>query len=150
MPIQPLSEILMRSTALTIALLVATSAHAQRSPTDTAITSRRATRIADSVLRLMTLEEKLGQITQAPAGWGQTGPAVDAGGEQAVREGKLGSFLSLWGAETTRRMQRIAVQESRLKIPLIFGYDVIHGMRTIFPVPLAMAASWDSASLSGW
>ena len=94
----------------------------------------------------MTLEEKLGQITQAPAGWGQTGPTVDAGGEQQVRDGKLGSFLSLWGAETTRRMQRIAVEQSRLKIPLIFGFDVIHGMRTIFPVPLAMAATWDSAS----
>ena len=114
--------------------------------TDTAITGRRASRIADSVLALMTLEEKLGQLTQAPAGWGQTGPSVDAGGEQQVREGKLGSFLSLWGADVTRRMQRIAVTESRLKIPLIFGYDVIHGMRTIFPVPLAMAATFDSAA----
>ncbi|MEX2153989.1 MAG: beta-glucosidase BglX [Gemmatimonadaceae bacterium] len=116
------------------------------SPTDTAITSRRATRIADSVLALMTLEEKLGQLTQAPAGWGQTGPTVDAAGEQLVREGKLGSILSLWGADVTRRMQRVAVEESRLRIPLIFGYDVIHGMRTIFPVPLAMAATFDSAA----
>jgi beta-glucosidase len=94
----------------------------------------------------MTLEEKLGQITQAPAGYGQTGPTVDAGGEQAVREGKIGSFLSLYGAEVTRKMQRIAVEESRLHIPLVFGYDVIHGMRTIFPVPLAEAASFDSAA----
>ena len=116
------------------------------SPTDTAITSRRATRIADSVLALLTLEEKFGQLTQAPAGWGQTGPSVDAGGEQQVREGKLGSFLSLWGADVTRRMQRIAVEQSRRRIPLLFGYDVIHGMRTIFPVPLAMAATFDSAA----
>jgi len=123
----------------TIALLCAFSQGRAQTP-------QRASRIADSVLALMTLEEKLGQITQAPAGWGQTGPAVDAGGEQQVREGKVGAFLALWGAETTRRMQRIAVQESRLHIPLIFGYDVIHGMRTIFPVPLAMAASWDSAA----
>jgi len=108
--------------------------------------SSQPSRIADSVLALMTLEEKLGQITQAPAGWGQTGPTVEAGGEQLVREGKLGSFLSLWGAEVTRRMQRIAVEQSRLHIPLIFGYDVIHGMRTIFPVPLAMAATFDSAA----
>lgn len=107
---------------------------------------QRISRIADSVLALMTLEEKLGQITQAPAGWGQTGPAVDAGGEQQVREGKLGSFLSLWGVQTTRNMQRIAVEQSRLRIPLIFGYDVIHGMRTIFPVNLAMAATFDSAA----
>jgi beta-glucosidase len=131
--------------ALLSALLASSFSAPLNAQTDTAITGRRATRIADSVLALMTLEEKLGQLTQAPAGWGQTGPAVDAGGEQQVRDGKLGSFLSLWGAEVTRRMQRIAVTESRLKIPLIFGYDVIHGMRTIFPVPLAMAATFDSA-----
>jgi beta-glucosidase len=107
---------------------------------------RAHSRVADSILALMTLEEKLGQITQAPAGYGQTGPMVDAGGEQQVKEGKLGSFLSLWGADVTRRMQRIAVEQSRLKIPLIFGYDVIHGMRTIFPVPLALAATFDSTA----
>lgn len=140
-------------TAGIMAAVLSQYAHAQTtlrdatgSPTDTAITSRHASRIADSVLALMTLEEKLGQLTQAPAGWGQTGPSVDAGREQEVREGKLGSFLALWGAEVTRRMQRIAVEESRLRIPLIFGYDVIHGMRTIFPVPLAMASSFDSAA----
>ena len=132
--------------ALLSALLSALLPAALLAQTDTAITGRRATRIADSVLALMTLEEKLGQLTQAPAGWGQTGPSVDAGGEQQVREGTLGSFLSLWGADVTRRMQRIAVTESRLRIPLLFGYDVIHGMRTIFPVPLAMAATFDSAA----
>jgi hypothetical protein len=132
--------------ALGTTLLLAVPASAQRSPTDTAITSRRASRLADSVLALMTLDEKLGQLTQAPAGWGPTGPTVDAAGELLVREGKLGSILSLWGADATRRMQSIAVRESRLRIPLLFGYDVIHGMRTIFPVPLAMAASFDSAA----
>ena len=134
------------SPALRAALMTALMTVPATAQTDTAITGRRASRIADSVLALMTLEEKLGQITQAPAGWGQTGPTVDAGGEQQVRDGKLGSFLSLWGADVTRRMQRIAITESRLKIPLIFGYDVIHGMRTIFPVPLAMAATFDSAA----
>src|SRR5215212_2634820 len=63
------------------------------SPTDTAITSRRASRIADSVLALMTLDEKLGQLTDAPAGYGQTGPMVDAGGERDVRAGRVGNFL---------------------------------------------------------
>ena len=106
----------------------------------------RTSRIADSVLRLMTLEEKLGQITQSPPNFGQTGPYVDAGGEQQAREGKFGSFLGISGVEATRRLQRIAVEQSRLKIPLIFGFDVIHGMRTIFPVPLAMAATFDSAA----
>jgi beta-glucosidase len=94
----------------------------------------------------MTLDEKLGQLTDVPAGYGQTGPTVDAGGERDVRAGKIGAFLSLYGADVTRKMQRIAVEESRLHIPLVFGYDVIHGMRTIFPVPLAEAASFDSAA----
>jgi beta-glucosidase len=115
------------------------------SPTDTAILSRRAARIADSVLARMTLDEKLGQLTQSPAGFDQTGPKVDAAGDQQVRDGKIGSFLGVYGADVTRRVQRIAVEESRLHIPLLFGYDVIHGMRTIFPVPLAEAASFDSA-----
>ncbi|MEO8564360.1 MAG: glycoside hydrolase family 3 N-terminal domain-containing protein [bacterium] len=116
------------------------------SPTDTAITSRNAARIAESLLARMTTEEKLGQLTQSPAGYGQTGPTVDAAGEQDVRAGRVGAFLSLYGADVVRKMQRIAVEESRLKIPLLFGYDVIHGMRTIFPVPLGEAASFDSAA----
>ena len=94
----------------------------------------------------MTLEEKLGQLTQTPAGADQTGPTVDAEGRQQVRDGKLGSFLNLYGAEVTRRMQREAVEGSRLHIPLLFGFDVIHGMRTIFPIPLAIAATFDSSA----
>jgi beta-glucosidase len=105
----------------------------------------RDARIADSLLALMTLDEKLGQLTQSPAGYGQTGPTVDAAGERDVRAGRVGSFLSLYGADVTKKMQRVAVEESRLHIPLIFGYDVIHGMRTIFPIPLGEAASFDSA-----
>ena len=127
-------------------LVAATPAMTQPSQAQLAMIPPRASHIADSVLKLMTLEEKLGQITQSPAGFGQTGPTVDAAGEQQVRKGQLGSFLGLYGADVTRRMQRIAVEESRLHIPLIFGYDVIHGMRTIFPIPLAMAATFDSAA----
>jgi beta-glucosidase len=100
-------------------------------------------RLADSLLALMTFEEKLGQLTMAPAQWNQTGPAAAAGGEDQVRKGHIGSFLSFWGAAATRRMQRIAVEESRLRIPLLFAHDVIHGWRTVFPVPLAEAASFD-------
>ena len=112
----------------------------------TPLISRRANRIADSLLAMMTIEEKLGQLTQLPAGSDQTGPTVDAGGLAQVRAGQLGAFLNLWGADVTRRFQRVAVEESRLHIPLLLGYDVIHGMRTIFPVPLAMAATFDSAA----
>src|SRR5690606_40214535 len=66
-----------------------------------------------------------------------------AGSEEDVRAGRIGSFLGVHGAANTRSLQRIAVEESRLGIPLLFAYDVIHGFRTIFPVPLAEAASFD-------
>jgi hypothetical protein len=82
-----------------------------------------ASRIPDSLLALMSLDEKLGQLTDVPAGYGQTGPTVDAGGERDVRAGKVGAFLSLYGADVTRKMQRIAVEESRLHIPLVFGHE---------------------------
>jgi beta-glucosidase len=93
----------------------------------------------------MTLEEKLGQLTQIGGGTQATGPKAATGTEDDIRRGHVGSFLGVWGADTTRRLQRIAVEETRLHIPLLFAADVIHGFRTIFPVPLAEAASWDVA-----
>lgn len=99
----------------------------------------------DSLLSIMTLEEKLGQLAQYPSEWSDTGPSVPAGRKEDVRDGKVGSFLSLYGADATREMQEIAVTESRLGIPLLFAYDVIHGYRTIFPIPLAEASSFDPA-----
>ncbi|HYR08115.1 MAG TPA: glycoside hydrolase family 3 N-terminal domain-containing protein, partial [Longimicrobium sp.] len=97
----------------------------------------------DSVLALMTLPEKLGQINQYAGQWGPEGVIVDTAVERQVRSGQVGSFLSVYGANATRRLQRVAVEESRLKIPLLFAHDVIHGFRTVFPVPLAEAAGWD-------
>ncbi|HJQ22189.1 MAG TPA: beta-glucosidase BglX [Gemmatimonadaceae bacterium] len=137
-----------RTRILIAAVIVPMALGAQRSPTDTAITSRRANRIADSLLALMTLDEKLGQLTQMPSAYGQTGPIADAAQESQIRAGQLGSMLGLFGAEATHNAQRVAVEQSRLHIPLIFGHDVIHGMRTIFPVPLALAATWDSAAVA--
>jgi beta-glucosidase len=110
----------------------------------------------DSVLARMTLPEKLGQLTQYAGQWGQTGPRVETATEDQIRRGEVGSFLSVWGADVTRRLQRIAVEESRLGIPLLFAHDVIHGFRTLFPVPLAEAASWDpevareAARIAAW
>src|SRR6185503_16089672 len=108
------------------------------------LTSARASQMADSILRLMTLEEKVAQLNQLPGRGTQTGPQVPEGGEAMVRAG-IGSFLGIFGADYTRELQRIATHESRLKIPLLFGFDVIHGFRTIYPIPLAEAASFDSA-----
>src|SRR5919106_1861025 len=105
-------------------------------------TVTRASRFVDSLLARMTLEEKLGQLTQLPGRWGDAGPRVPEGGEDEIRRGLVGSFLGVFGAGYTRQMQELAVQ-SRLKIPLLFAHDVIHGFRTIFPVSLAEAASWD-------
>lgn len=97
----------------------------------------------DSVLSLMTLEEKIGQLNQYNDDYASTGPVtLDKSKEEQVRNGQVGSFLNTIGAERTRRWQSIAMQ-SRMKIPLLFGQDVIHGFKTTFPIPLATACSWD-------
>ncbi|MFW6088238.1 MAG: glycoside hydrolase family 3 N-terminal domain-containing protein [Gemmatimonadota bacterium] len=102
-----------------------------------------ADRLVDSLLAEMTLDEKLGQLAQYRGRWGDTGPEVPEGGEEQIRASEVGSFLGVHGAEYTREMQRLAVEESRLGIPLLFAHDVIHGFRTIFPMPLGIAASFD-------
>jgi beta-glucosidase len=97
----------------------------------------------DSVLRLMTLDEKIGQMNQYNGDWAATGPITKDGDKQSqIKKGMVGSMLNVTGVDHTRTLQEIAMQ-SRLKIPLLFGQDVIHGYRTIFPIPLAEAASWD-------
>ena len=97
----------------------------------------------DSLLRLMTLEEKVGQLHQITSDFAATGPITRDGEKQdRVRKGMVGSYLNVTGAARTRSLQEIAMQ-SRLKIPLLFAQDVIHGFRTIFPLPLAESASWD-------
>jgi beta-glucosidase len=99
--------------------------------------------LVESLLAQMTLEEKAGQLTQWSAQQTPTGPKMKAGSEADVRAGRVGSFLGAYGVATTRKLQRVAVEESRLKIPLLFSYDVIHGFRTTFPVPLAEASAFD-------
>jgi beta-glucosidase len=99
----------------------------------------------DSVLSLMTLEEKIGQLNQLSygIGWGPTVKvSVPDEYKKLIREGKIGSFLNAIGAEFTYELQKVAVDESRLKIPLLFGLDVIHGFKTTFPIPLGEAATW--------
>jgi beta-glucosidase len=92
-------------------------------------------RRVNDLLARMTLDEKVGQLVQ------YTGFTEERA--QAIRQGRIGSLLNVTGAANTNRVQRIAVEESRLGIPLLFGLDVIHGYRTTFPIPLATAASWD-------
>src|SRR5438874_2085126 len=103
-----------------------------------ALAQRSADRKIDSLLARITLEEKLGQLNQLSVDGQPSAEQTDL-----VRKGLVGSFLNLTGAAATHAAQHIAVTESRLHIPLIFGQDVIHGYRTIFPIPLGEAASWD-------
>lgn len=104
-------------------------------------------RRVEDLLEKMTLEEKIGQLNQYSSTFDVTGPAP--GDETAraryeqIRTGRVGSMLNVTGVEATRKAQELAVENSRLGIPLIFGFDVIHGYRTMFPIPLAEAASWD-------
>jgi beta-glucosidase len=107
---------------------------------------QRERHFVDSVLAGMTLEEKVGQLNQV-SGLGQpTGPGGAPAGIERIRRGEVGSFLNVIGRDTVMRLQRIAVEQSRTHIPLLFALDVIHGFRTIFPVPLAEASSWNPAA----
>ena len=106
----------------------------------------RETRFVDSILARLTLEEKLGQLNQVSGLGNPTGPGGTPASYEQIRRGEIGSFLNVVGADTTRKIQRIAVEESRVHIPLLFALDVIHGYRTTFPVPLAEAASWNPAA----
>lgn len=101
----------------------------------------------DSVLMLMTLDEKIGQLNQYNGFWDITGP-VPKEGQAAkkyddLKKGLVGSMLNVKGVKEVRALQKIAVEQTRLGIPLLFGFDVIHGYKTISPIPLAEAASWD-------
>jgi beta-glucosidase len=124
---------------LAAALLFQTSASWAAALSREAIEAR-----VEDLLARMTLEEKLGQLQQLDGmGDGTARPEfVDL-----VRRGLLGSTLNVRGARNVNALQRVAMEESRLKIPLLFAFDVIHGYRTVFPVPLAEAASWDPAAV---
>jgi len=120
---------------LLLLLMIMIKSNAQKKPV--------AQRV-DSVLRLMTLEEKVGQLNQYTGDWDEaTGPITKDGDKQnQIKKGELGSMLNVKGVAHSRQLQDLAMQ-SRLKIPLLFGQDVIHGYKTTFPIPLAEAASWD-------
>lgn len=131
----------MKSRKLTLVLCLAFAAllfGSCSSKVKTPETKEIETRV-NQLLSKMTLDEKIGQMTQID-------PSSAGGDEQlkkSVRDGRYGSFLNLFGVEKINEIQKIAIEESRLGIPLLIGRDVIHGYRTVFPIPLGMAASWD-------
>lgn len=101
----------------------------------------------DSLLALMTLEEEIGQLTLYTSDWDVTGPTIRSGYKDDIKAGKVGAIFNAFTAQYTMDLQKVAVEGTRLHIPLLFGYDVIHGHRTIFPIPLGLSASWDLNSI---
>lgn len=97
----------------------------------------------DSLMAKMTIDEKIGQLCLYTTDWGSTGPTIREGYKNDIRSGACGNLFNAHTTGFVRDLQKIAVEETRLKIPLLFGFDVIHGYKTIFPIPLGEAASWD-------
>ncbi len=104
---------------------------------------QRVEQRVDSVLKLMTLQEKIGQMTQFSANWSITGPVMPDDFQPYLEKGLIGSIFNATSVKGVRQMQEVAVEKTRLGIPILFGQDVIHGYKTIFPIPLAEACSWD-------
>lgn len=97
----------------------------------------------DSLLNMMTLDEKVGQMVLFTSDWDVTGPTIREGYLDDIRSGRCGNIFNAYTVDYIRELQRIAVEESRLGIPLMFGYDVVHGHKTIFPIALGESCSWD-------
>lgn len=110
------------------------------------INANAVTKKVDSLLAIMTLQEKIGQLNQYNGSWDVTGPPNDKTSAKKLEDlenGLVGAMLNVKGVKNVRAAQKIAVEKSRLGIPLLIGFDVIHGYKTISPIPLAEAASWD-------
>ncbi len=101
----------------------------------------------NALLAKMTLDEKIGQLSLYTTDWGSTGPTIREGYKNDIRSGACGNLFNAHTTGFVRELQKIAVEETRLKIPLLFGFDVIHGYKTIFPIPLGEAASWDLGAI---
>lgn len=101
----------------------------------------------DGLMKKMTLEEKLGQLNLPGAGDITTGQASNSDIGKKIKNGQVGGLFNIKSVEKIRAVQKVAVEETRLKIPLLFGMDVIHGYETVFPIPLGLSCSWDMAAI---
>ena len=124
------------SSLILLALLLPLGLHAQKPPQD-------MDRFLDNLLKRMTLEEKIGQLNLPVTGEITTGQAKSSDIATKIKRGEVGGLFNLKGVDKIRDVQRLAVENSRLGIPLLFGMDVIHGYETIFPIPLGLSCTWD-------
>ena len=131
--------------ALLLALAPAAQAQAQKKsvPAAAPTGNQKMKQYIDGLMAKMTPEEKIGQLNLVSVGFDVTGPVVSKDVDANIRKGLVGGVFNTFTPIAVRKLQEMALKESRLHIPLMFGYDVIHGHRTIFPVPLGLAASWD-------
>ncbi|WP_035564479.1 beta-glucosidase BglX [Hymenobacter sp. IS2118] len=133
---------------LLLALALTSAAQAQKKPAPAASGStspagQKMKQYIDGLMAKMTTAEKIGQLNLLAVGFDVTGPVVSKDVDANIRKGNVGGVFNTYTPTAVRKLQEMAIKESRLHIPLLFGYDVIHGHRTIFPIPLGLAASWD-------
>ena len=125
---------------LILLVLVSANVQAQKSPVD-------MDRFIDDLMKKMTLEEKIGQLNLPVTGEITTGQAKSSNVAKRIRAGEVGGLFNLKGVERIRDVQKQAVEESRLGIPLLFGMDVIHGYETVFPIPLGLSCTWNMKAI---
>jgi beta-glucosidase len=130
-----------RSLSLLLALVTAASSFAQTAKK--LPEQKKMDDFVNNLMSKMTLDEKIGQLNLVSVGFDVTGPIVSKNVNENIEKGNVGGVFNTFTPDAVRKLQEIAVKHSRLGIPLIFGYDVIHGHKTIFPVPLGLASSWD-------
>ncbi|MCB2409733.1 beta-glucosidase BglX [Hymenobacter lucidus] len=135
---------------LSLGLLLSPALHAQqaaRSAASSTTDDPKMQRFIDELMSKMTLEEKIGQLNLITVGFDVTGPVVSKDVDVNIRKGSVGGVFNTYTPIAARKLQEMALKETRLHIPLMFGYDVIHGHRTIFPIPLGLSASWDMTAV---
>ena len=137
-----MKKIFKRTSLLLATALIGVTAtvQAQKSPQD-------MDRFIDALMRRMTVEEKIGQLNLPVTGEITTGQAKSSDVAKKIEQGLVGGLFNLKGVAKIRDVQKLAVENSRLGIPLLFGMDVIHGYETIFPIPLGLSCTWDMAAI---
>ncbi len=128
-----------KATFLILFSLFSTILFAQKAATDEATMDR----FIDDLMKKMTVEEKVGQLNLAAVGFDVTGPILNKGVDEKIKKGLVGAVFNTFTPDAVQKLQELAVTQSRLKIPLLFGYDVIHGHKTIYPIPLGLSTSWN-------